>query len=104
MNKSSWIKLTGSFYPDNNMLACLVARPGVQVNFLFPVLQVDVWSLGIMVVEMVDGEPPYFSDTPITAMKKLRDEAAPSVKSIHRVRTHSSCSSIVTPLTSTNTN
>uniref|UniRef100_A0A671TW61 non-specific serine/threonine protein kinase n=1 Tax=Sparus aurata TaxID=8175 RepID=A0A671TW61_SPAAU len=47
--------------------------------------EVDVWSLGIMVVEMVDGEPPYFSDTPITAMKKLRDEAAPSVKSIHRV-------------------
>ncbi|XP_029282157.1 LOW QUALITY PROTEIN: serine/threonine-protein kinase PAK 6-like [Cottoperca gobio] len=47
--------------------------------------EVDIWSLGIMVVEMVDGEPPYFSDTPITAMKKLRDEAAPSVKNIHRV-------------------
>ncbi|KAM7396043.1 hypothetical protein PAMA_007361 [Pampus argenteus] len=47
--------------------------------------EVDIWSLGIMVVEMVDGEPPYFSDTPITAMKKLRDELAPSVKNIHRV-------------------
>ncbi|XP_067428830.1 serine/threonine-protein kinase PAK 6b isoform X1 [Thunnus thynnus] len=47
--------------------------------------EVDVWSLGIMVVEMVDGEPPYFSDTPITAMKKLRDEPAPSVKNIQRV-------------------
>ncbi|XP_049913417.1 serine/threonine-protein kinase PAK 6-like isoform X2 [Epinephelus moara] len=47
--------------------------------------EVDIWSLGIMVVEMVDGEPPYFSDTPITAMKKLRDEAAPGVKNIHRV-------------------
>ncbi|KAM6992064.1 serine/threonine-protein kinase PAK 6-like [Tautogolabrus adspersus] len=47
--------------------------------------EVDIWSLGIMVVEMVDGEPPYFSDTPINAMKKLRDEAAPSVKNIHRV-------------------
>nr|XP_046229447.1 serine/threonine-protein kinase PAK 6-like [Scatophagus argus]XP_046229448.1 serine/threonine-protein kinase PAK 6-like [Scatophagus argus] len=47
--------------------------------------EVDVWSLGIMVVEMVDGEPPYFCDTPITAMKKLRDEAAPSVKNIQRV-------------------
>ncbi|XP_070704878.1 serine/threonine-protein kinase PAK 6-like [Pempheris klunzingeri] len=47
--------------------------------------EVDVWSLGIMVVEMVDGEPPYFSDTPISAMKKLRDEAAPSVKNIHKV-------------------
>ncbi|KAL6095433.1 pak6 [Pungitius sinensis] len=47
--------------------------------------EVDIWSLGIMVVEMVDGEPPYFSDTPITAMKKLRDEAAPTVKNIHRM-------------------
>ncbi|XP_047193905.1 serine/threonine-protein kinase PAK 6 isoform X2 [Hippoglossus stenolepis] len=47
--------------------------------------EVDIWSLGIMVVEMVDGEPPYFSDTPINAMKKLRDEAAPSVKNIQRV-------------------
>ncbi|CAJ1077823.1 serine/threonine-protein kinase PAK 6-like [Xyrichtys novacula] len=47
--------------------------------------EVDIWSLGIMVVEMVDGEPPYFSDTPINAMKKLRDETAPSVKNIHRV-------------------
>ncbi|XP_072218173.1 serine/threonine-protein kinase PAK 6b [Leuresthes tenuis] len=47
--------------------------------------EVDVWSLGIMVVEMVDGEPPYFSDSPIIAMKKLRDEAAPSIRNIQRV-------------------
>lgn len=47
--------------------------------------------MGIMVVEMVDGEPPYFSDTPITAMKKLRDEAAPTVKNIHRVSHTHAC-------------
>ncbi|XP_034017947.1 serine/threonine-protein kinase PAK 6-like isoform X2 [Thalassophryne amazonica] len=47
--------------------------------------EVDIWSLGIMVVEMVDGEPPYFSDTPIAAMKKLRDDPPPTAKNIHRV-------------------
>lgn len=50
--------------------------------------QVDIWSLGIMVVEMVDGEPPYFSETPINAMKKLRDQSAPSVRNIHKVHAH----------------
>ncbi|XP_026109140.1 serine/threonine-protein kinase PAK 6-like isoform X2 [Carassius auratus] len=48
-------------------------------------LQVDVWSLGIMLVEMVDGEPPYFSETPVAAMKRLRDEPAPTVRNLHQV-------------------
>ncbi|XP_046877575.1 serine/threonine-protein kinase PAK 6-like isoform X1 [Hypomesus transpacificus] len=47
--------------------------------------EVDVWSLGIMVVEMVDGEPPYFSDTPVAAMKRLRDEPAPTVKNTQKI-------------------
>ncbi|KAL6486385.1 hypothetical protein MHYP_G00057770 [Metynnis hypsauchen] len=47
--------------------------------------EVDVWSLGIMVVEMVDGEPPYFSDTPVAAMKRLRDEPAPSVRNSSKI-------------------
>lgn len=48
--------------------------------------QVDVWSMGIMVVEMVDGEPPYFSETPVAAMKRLRDELAPTVRNVNQVR------------------
>ncbi|XP_056150845.1 serine/threonine-protein kinase PAK 6-like [Lampris incognitus] len=47
--------------------------------------EVDVWSLGIMVVEMVDGEPPYFSETPVAAMKKLRDDPPPTIKNTQRI-------------------
>ncbi|XP_069773366.1 serine/threonine-protein kinase PAK 4-like [Narcine bancroftii] len=47
--------------------------------------EVDIWSLGIMVMEMVDGEPPYFSDNPVEAMKMLRDNPPPKLKLEHKV-------------------
>nr|XP_017203636.1 serine/threonine-protein kinase PAK 6 [Oryctolagus cuniculus]XP_051678504.1 serine/threonine-protein kinase PAK 6 [Oryctolagus cuniculus]XP_051678505.1 serine/threonine-protein kinase PAK 6 [Oryctolagus cuniculus]XP_051678506.1 serine/threonine-protein kinase PAK 6 [Oryctolagus cuniculus]XP_051678507.1 serine/threonine-protein kinase PAK 6 [Oryctolagus cuniculus]XP_051678508.1 serine/threonine-protein kinase PAK 6 [Oryctolagus cuniculus]XP_051678509.1 serine/threonine-protein kinase PAK 6 len=47
--------------------------------------EVDVWSLGIMVIEMVDGEPPYFSDSPVQAMKRLRDSPPPRLRNSHKV-------------------
>ncbi|XP_004578491.2 serine/threonine-protein kinase PAK 6 [Ochotona princeps] len=47
--------------------------------------EVDVWSLGIMVIEMVDGEPPYFSDSPVQAMKRLRDNPPPKLRNSHKV-------------------
>lgn len=49
-------------------------------------VQVDVWSLGIMVIEMVDGEPPYFNEPPLQAMRRIRDNLPPRLKESHKVR------------------
>lgn len=47
-----------------------------------------------MVIEMVDGEPPYFNEPPLKAMKMIRDNLPPRLKNLHKVGTSQQASGV----------
>jgi p21-activated kinase 1 len=47
--------------------------------------KVDIWSVGILLMEMIDGEPPYIKENPIRALYLIATQGTPKLEQEHKV-------------------